>query len=91
MQRGVQVFKGYAGTSEQISRDMLFGRLRKIHVKIHKQAIAPELIGDYQFDREFRVKFQHHLNQIWLQKDQQLAVMMEQNGVQQQKACNTLT
>lgn len=81
----------YTGTSEQISRDMLFGRLRKIHVKIHKQAIAPELIGDYQFDREFRVKFQHHLNQIWLQKDQQLAVMMEQNGVQQQKACNTLT
>ena len=80
----------YFGTSEQICRDMLFGKLTKIHVLIETQEIAPELIGNYQLDREFRIKFQHQLNKIWHEKDAKLAQMIEPNQEIEQGILNQL-
>lgn len=67
----------YHGTSEQICKDMLFGKLKKVHVCIELQPISDDLIGNYQLDRDFRVTFQHQLNQIWQEKDRQLEQMVE--------------
>ncbi|KPV98113.1 putative acyltransferase YihG [Pseudoalteromonas sp. P1-9] len=67
----------YHGTSETICKDMLFGKLTKIHVDIKVQPISAELIGNYQHDREFRVEFQQKLNVIWQDKDLQISLMQE--------------
>lgn len=67
----------YHGTSETICKDMLFGKLTKIHVNIKVQAISADLIGNYQHDREFRVEFQQKLNVIWQDKDVQISLMQE--------------
>lgn len=67
----------YHGTSEAICKDMLFGKLTKIHVDIKVQPISAELIGNYQHDREFRVEFQQKLNVIWQDKDLQISLMQE--------------
>lgn len=65
----------YHGTSETICKDMLFGKLTKIHVHIQVKPIAPELIGNYQQDRQYRVDFQQQLNTLWHAKDLQIEAM----------------
>jgi len=39
--------------------------------------IDPHLIGDYE-DPDFRARFQHWVNQLWLDKDQQLSLLAQQ-------------
>jgi 1-acyl-sn-glycerol-3-phosphate acyltransferase len=65
----------YQGTTENICKDMLLGKLTKIHIYISVEEIESEMIGDYQHDRQFRVDFQHRLNEIWLEKDAQINFM----------------
>ena len=79
----------YQGTSETICKDMLFGKLKKVHVHISVQPVADQLIGNYQHDREFRVDFQQHLNQIWQDKDAQIDVMEECNSLSEIKAAHS--
>lgn len=50
--------------------DFLCGKLNKITIHAEILPITPDLIGDYQNNREFRIHFQTWLNQLWLQKDQ---------------------
>jgi 1-acyl-sn-glycerol-3-phosphate acyltransferase len=45
------------------------GRIKKIVVCIEEIIITPELLGDYENNREFRVYFQNWLNNLWQQKD----------------------
>ena len=53
--------------------DFASGRVKCIDVRVEVMDVSPNLIGDYTNDADFRVNFQAELNQIWLQKNQQLA------------------
>ena len=40
--------------------------------------IPAELVdGDYQGDRQFRVRFQHWMNTLWEEKDQQISRLLQ--------------
>jgi len=60
--------------------DYISGRVRDITVQIKVLPITPELLGDYN-DTQYRERFQQWINQLWQQKDQQLAQL--QQGVKQ--------
>jgi 1-acyl-sn-glycerol-3-phosphate acyltransferase len=47
----------------------LSGKVRKIIVYIETISIAPDYLGDYQNDRQFRSSFQKKLNHLWSEKD----------------------
>ncbi len=63
----------YTSKTDHICRDFSFGRLESIHVRVNVTDIAPEMLGDYQNDKGFRVAFQQQLNDIWHAKDEQIA------------------
>lgn len=50
--------------------DFLCGKVKKIIVRAEVLEITPDLIGDYENNREFRIYFQNWLNQLWQQKDE---------------------
>lgn len=60
--------------------DYISGKVRDITVQIKIMPITPELLGDYN-DAQYRERFQHWINQLWLQKDNQLKAL--QQGVKQ--------
>lgn len=45
------------------------GKVKTVKVRLRKIAVPDILIGDYQNDREFRVRFQRWLNELWQEKD----------------------
>jgi len=55
--------------------DYACGRVKRIQVHIRQLPIPAELIGDYSNDAEFRAGFQQWVNQLWRQKDDQIASM----------------
>lgn len=56
--------------------DLIAGRVAEIRVRIHERPIPADLIsGDYENDAEFRQRFQAWINQLWLDKDAELASM----------------
>ena len=61
----------YIGTPKTIW-GVYFNGIKKIVISIEKIALTPELIGNYEEDREFRVYFQAWLNALWLKKDAQI-------------------
>ncbi|TMO45002.1 acetyltransferase [Pseudoalteromonas ruthenica] len=63
----------YQSQSSHICRDFLTGRLTHIELSVEVREIAPQLVGDYQQDKAFRVEFQKHLNVMWHQKDALIA------------------
>ncbi|HEX5792862.1 MAG TPA: acyltransferase [Rheinheimera sp.] len=54
--------------------DYISGKVRDITVQIKVLPITPELLGDYN-DMQYRERFQQWINQLWQQKDQQLAAL----------------
>lgn len=57
---------------------LLGGRVRAIQVRVRELAIPSTLLdGDYETDADYRARFQQWINQMWQQKDQQLASMQE--------------
>lgn len=52
--------------------EYICGALNDVHVHIKISDIPQNMRGDYLKDREFKIDFQEQLNQIWLNKDQQL-------------------
>ena len=60
--------------------DFISGKVHNIQVDIETSEITPELIGDYFNDQEFQVNFQQKVNQIWQDKDNQLAQMDKQKA-----------
>ena len=49
--------------------DFVSGNIKKIIVRYEVLPIDSSLCGDYENNREFRVKFQNWLNQLWQEKD----------------------
>lgn len=57
--------------------DLLANRVPAIHVQVRQRPIPDELLrGDYQNDREFRVRFQQRMNGLWQQKDADMARLL---------------
>src|SRR3990167_835634 len=52
--------------------DYLTGRLKQVVIIVKTQPINKEMLGDYVNDREYRVKFQEWLNQLWIEKDKEI-------------------
>ncbi|WP_462156718.1 acyltransferase [Pseudoalteromonas sp. GB56] len=59
----------YKSKSSHICRDFMVGQLSQIDLVVDVREIAPEMLGDYQQDKAFRVEFQQQLNDIWHTKD----------------------
>ena len=48
--------------------DLFAGRIRHIHIDIVERKITPDMLGDYEYDIEFRARFQRWLNTVWEEK-----------------------
>lgn len=55
--------------------DMLSGRLTRIVVRVNLLPVNDELHGDYVNDKNFKRGFQQWLNNLWHDKDQQIAAI----------------
>jgi 1-acyl-sn-glycerol-3-phosphate acyltransferase len=59
-------------------RDLLTGRIAEIRVLVRQRSIPAEFTsGDYQGDREFRVRFQRWMNTLWQDKDADLGALLD--------------
>ena len=57
--------------------DLLADRVPEVRVQVRQRPIPTELVGgDYQGDREFRVRFQQWMNGLWREKDEDLAALL---------------
>lgn len=57
--------------------DLLAGRIDRIRVRVRMRPLPGHLAdGDYQNDREFRVRFQKWMNGLWEHKDADLAQLL---------------
>jgi hypothetical protein len=56
--------------------DYISGKVHDIKVRVRVLPIEPELIGDYE-DPLYRIRFQQWVNQLWLEKDQQLLALQQ--------------
>lgn len=56
--------------------DLLAGRVREVRVRVHAAPIPMDLrSGDYDNDPEYRARFQHWVNELWMAKDAELDAM----------------
>ena len=56
--------------------DLLAGRIRSVHIKVRELPIPAGMVGgDYENDDAYRTRFQAWINDLWLQKDAQIALM----------------
>lgn len=55
------------------------GRIKKVIVRYEVTSVAPELKGDYENDRAFRVQFQNLLNELWQEKDNLITDEMDKS------------
>ena len=57
--------------------DLLADRVPEVRVQVRQRPIPTESVGgDYQGDREFRVRFQQWMNGLWREKDEDLAALL---------------
>ncbi|QIL20823.1 acyltransferase [Thermomonas sp. HDW16] len=57
--------------------DLLADRIPEIRVMVRQRAITREMLdGDYQGDRAFRVRFQQWMNEVWREKDADIARLL---------------
>ena len=58
--------------------DLIGNRVPEVRVVVRERPIPAELAaGDYQGDREFRVRFQRWMNQLWEEKDSQISQLLK--------------
>ncbi|WP_269790629.1 acyltransferase [Stenotrophomonas sp. Iso1] len=58
--------------------DLMANRLPEVRVLVRKLPIPAELVGgNYQDDRTYRAQFQQWMNSLWVQKDAEIAAMLE--------------
>ncbi|NNF17048.1 MAG: acyltransferase [Gammaproteobacteria bacterium] len=62
--------------------DFMCGRMRKVIIKVN-QRILPDWIfaGDYLNDEKFRKRFQVWVNELWVNKDAELAGLLKEMNV----------
>ena len=58
--------------------DLLANRIPEVRVQVRQRPIPAELAaGNYQSDREFRVRFQQWMNSLWQDKDADLSALLD--------------
>ena len=58
--------------------DLFTDRIPEVRVHVRQRPIPAEMTqGDYQNDREFRVRFQRWRNGLWQEKDADLAILLD--------------
>jgi 1-acyl-sn-glycerol-3-phosphate acyltransferase len=57
--------------------NLMSGKIEKIKVYLREIDVPESLIGNYQDDRDYRVRFQAWLNSIWQEKDK---ILSSENG-----------
>lgn len=60
--------------------DFISGKVKTISVDVQTFDITDDITGDYFNDKVYKQQFQQWLNQLWLEKDQTLASMIEQEN-----------
>jgi 1-acyl-sn-glycerol-3-phosphate acyltransferase len=68
----------YPSNQQHPMLDMLCGRMKHIIIDVAQHQIAPDLIGNYHDDSNYKTHFQAWLNQRWQDKDQRLADFLEE-------------
>lgn len=58
--------------------DFAAGKVKQVNVHVELLPLSQELIGDYSNDPQFRVHFQHQLNQLWEEKDTTYQTLVKQ-------------
>ena len=58
--------------------DLICGRIREIRVQVKTVPITDDIRGDYFNDQVFRQRFQDWINSRWLEKDQQIDLLLNQ-------------
>jgi 1-acyl-sn-glycerol-3-phosphate acyltransferase len=59
--------------------DLFLGKVREIRVDLRLRPVPPELVGgDYENDRDYRVRFQQWLNGLWAEKDARIDALLAQ-------------
>jgi len=53
------------------------GQVQQVQVQITTQDINASYIGDYSNDKTFQTNFQHWVNELWVNKDQELDVLKQ--------------
>ncbi|HEX4909342.1 MAG TPA: acyltransferase [Permianibacter sp.] len=56
--------------------DFLCGKVTDIRVHVRSLPVTKDLVGNYEDDKEYRVRFQSWLNELWLEKDQRIGHML---------------
>lgn len=56
------------------------GRVPKVVVRVNVMPIQPNMLGDYDNDSEYRKNIQGQMNQIWLEKDQLIEQLKQENA-----------
>ena len=81
----------YPDNPGHVALDMLLGRLKRVVIQVEVLPVDEQIIGDYFADAAFRQRFQHWLNQRWVDKDQQIAAYLGKApaNVSQQLDCST--
>lgn len=54
----------------------LCGEVKEVKVNVEVIPVSDEIIGDYFEDETFRQRFQHWVNELWVNKDKKLASML---------------
>jgi 1-acyl-sn-glycerol-3-phosphate acyltransferase len=54
----------------------LCGNISEIKVRVKSLPVHEDLVGNYLNDKNFRIRFQTWLNQLWTEKDQSIGEMM---------------
>jgi 1-acyl-sn-glycerol-3-phosphate acyltransferase len=59
--------------------DLFAGKVREIRVDLRLRPVPAELVGgDYENDRDYRVRFQQWLNGLWAEKDARIDELLAQ-------------
>jgi 1-acyl-sn-glycerol-3-phosphate acyltransferase len=70
----------YPGGSPSMM-DLLADRIPEVRVHVRLRPIPEELLhGDYQNDRAFRARFQQWMNDLWREKDEDMARLLSIKG-----------
>lgn len=66
--------------------DFLMGRMHKVKIRIEELSIPEQFThGDYTNDPQFRAEFQEWVHNLWLEKDQQIDLLLNGSPQVQQK------
>ncbi len=60
--------------------EFLCGKLSIVKVHVEVLPVTDELLGDYFEDEAFKVKLQEWVNTLWVEKDKQIAMMLEDDN-----------